>query len=240
MVDSVSDGGDVDHVAIEIANLSSSPTSTNNEKKTKSSFHPDPHIPWTTSLVPSREQRDVEFDQDMLSRAIADTGRWAYGTISVEAWVLDTQTGKLIRPKKAFWFDPVVVRDNIDNEAMLRLVDDGRDDFVRPEPLSPGVGLAGVLWSELSNGNLLDGRSRIVWREVEPISNDPDQPYNLRLQLAVKAGIGRVAGVKYQFRGTRGLVLYMARCEYIYCCDYHHISYVCCSDILFVYLHSYD
>ena len=68
MVDSnVSDGGDVDHVAIEIANISSSPTSTNNEKKTKSSFHPDPHIPWTTSLVPSREQRDVEFDQDALS-----------------------------------------------------------------------------------------------------------------------------------------------------------------------------
>ena len=48
--------------------------------------------------------------------------------------MLDTPTGKLIRPKKAFWFDPVVVRDNIDNEAMLRLADDGRDDFIRPEP----------------------------------------------------------------------------------------------------------
>ena len=39
--------------------------------------------------------------------------------------------------------------------------------------------------------------------------------------------------MKYQFRGTRGLVLYMARCEYIYCCDYHHISYVCCYILIY-------
>ena len=37
--------------------------------------------------------------------------------------------------------------------------------------------------------------------------------YNLRLQLAAKAGIGLAAGVRYQFRGAQGLVVYMARGE---------------------------
>eukprot|EP00584_Thalassiosira_punctigera_P010808 CAMPEP_0172546076 /NCGR_PEP_ID=MMETSP1067-20121228/15897_1 /TAXON_ID=265564 ORGANISM="Thalassiosira punctigera, Strain Tpunct2005C2" /NCGR_SAMPLE_ID=MMETSP1067 /ASSEMBLY_ACC=CAM_ASM_000444 /LENGTH=514 /DNA_ID=CAMNT_0013332947 /DNA_START=78 /DNA_END=1625 /DNA_ORIENTATION=+ len=184
----------------------------------------------------AREKRDDDFDRDMLYRAIADTGRWAYGTVSVEAWVFSEQTGKLIRPERAFWFDPVVVHDGADNEALMRLVDHEREDFVRPDPLAPGIGLAGALWSELSHRNAfpamnmqrhLSGRGagvaqdgmnnvislsrNVVWREVEPISNDPDQPYNLRLQLAVEAGIGLAAGVQFQFRGTKGLVIYMAR-----------------------------
>lgn len=40
----------------------------------------------------------------MLHRAIADTGKWAYGTISVEAWVLNEETGKLVRPHRAVSF----------------------------------------------------------------------------------------------------------------------------------------
>ena len=84
--------------------------------------------------------------------------------------------------------------------------------------------MAGTLWSELSRNNLLDRgtsrrgiknlntKNRIAWRRLEQISRDPDQPYNLRLQLAVKARIGLAAGVKFQFpNGTQGLVVYMAR-----------------------------
>lgn len=158
-----------------------------------------PDVAWTNSTALSREQRDEEFDQDMLRRAIADTGRWAYGTISVEAWVLDEQTGKLSRPKRAFWFDPVVVEEGKDNEAIMRLVDETREDFVRPDDLAPGIGLAGALWAELSqsggmgqmgmpprnnittsgrgtmlfgNGLLADAlgpKHHVAWREVEPI-----------------------------------------------------------------------
>ncbi|KAL9182580.1 hypothetical protein ACHAXT_013232 [Thalassiosira profunda] len=192
-------------------------------------------LPWTTSTAMSREERDEEFDRDMLHRAIADTGRWAYGTISVEAWVLDQNTGKLIRPKRAFWFDPVAVRGQQDNEALMRLVDPSREGFVSPDPLAPGVGLAGALWSELSDrtlfpahgrrghrrhnrtlsfGNVVadaTGERHVAWREVEPISLDPDQPFNLRLKMAVQAGIGLAAGVKFDFRGQQGLVVYMAR-----------------------------
>ena len=48
-----------------MSNLSSSkPTSTQDNDH---QFQPNPHIPWTTSLVPTREQRDDEFDQDMVS-----------------------------------------------------------------------------------------------------------------------------------------------------------------------------
>ena len=200
-----------DHVAIEITDLQ------HDNKRI-------PQTPFTSSTVPSREQRDEEFDQEMLHRAIADTGRWAYGTISVEAWVLDDTSGKLFRPPKAYWVDPVYILDNEQNEELLRLTDQSRPDFVRPDPLSPGIGLAGTLWSELSRNNLLDRgtsrrgiknlniKNRIAWRRLEEIRNDPDQPYNLRLQLAAKAGIGLAAGVKFQFsNGTQGLVVYMAR-----------------------------
>mmetsp|Transcript_37540 Transcript_37540/g.79160 ORF Transcript_37540/g.79160 Transcript_37540/m.79160 type:complete len:512 (-) Transcript_37540:1674-3209(-) len=202
------------HVVIEMAELKPSDKKDNQKR---------PEVPWTSSTAQTRKQRDEEFDIDMLHRAIADTGRWAYGTISVEAWVLDEETGKLVRPRRAFWFDPVAVQEGAGNEAMMRLVDYTREDFVRPDPLAPGVGLAGALWSELhqdnrgsfmptmKNINVGLNAKHVAWREVEPISNDPDQPYNLRLKLAVEAGIGLAAGVRFQFQGTEGLVLYMAR-----------------------------
>mmetsp|Transcript_2103 Transcript_2103/g.4604 ORF Transcript_2103/g.4604 Transcript_2103/m.4604 type:complete len:113 (-) Transcript_2103:968-1306(-) len=70
---------------------------------------------------------------------------------------------------------------------------------------------------ELSTLSLLDSvlphskPQRVVWREVVPLTEDPDQPFNLRLKLAAQAGIGLAAGVRFHFRGTQGLVLYMAR-----------------------------
>mmetsp|Transcript_26138 Transcript_26138/g.62763 ORF Transcript_26138/g.62763 Transcript_26138/m.62763 type:complete len:168 (+) Transcript_26138:366-869(+) len=159
--------------------------------------------------------------------------------ISVEAWILSDR-GVLMRPRSAFWFDPIIVREHADSEALMRLVDESRDDFVNPDPLAPGVGLAGAIWSELDKNTafmnpigrqsalgrqsaranrqsrrLTGGAANlfekhVVWREVEPIANDPDQPYNLRLKVAVEAGIGLAAGVKFDFHGTAGLVLYMA------------------------------
>ncbi len=122
-----------------------------------------------------------------------------------------------------FWFDPVIVNAphaGIDHHALLRLVDENRADFCAPEDLAPGIGLAGALFKELSTLTLLDSvlphstkLEQVVWREVVPITEDPDQPFNLRLKLAAQAGIGLAAGVRFHFRGTQGLVVYMARGE---------------------------
>mmetsp|Transcript_2105 Transcript_2105/g.4612 ORF Transcript_2105/g.4612 Transcript_2105/m.4612 type:complete len:511 (-) Transcript_2105:97-1629(-) len=214
-----------EHVVIEMTDI----IGDHNNKRSSSGNHNteptqrknNPHfVAFTNSAAKSREERDVEFDEDMLRRAIADTGKWAYGTISVEAWVLNEQTGKLVRPHHAFWFDPVIINAphaGIDYHALLRLVDENREDFCAPEDLAPGIGLAGALFMELSTLSLLDSvlphskPQRVVWREVVPLTEDPDQPFNLRLKLAAQAGIGLAAGVRFHFRGTQGLVLYMAR-----------------------------
>ena len=93
------------HVVIDIdeqiKSSSSSADHNNPTTPTREQNNPNDHLAFTNSKEKSREERDVEFDEDMLHRAIADTGKWAYGTISVEAWVLNEQTGKLVRPHRA-------------------------------------------------------------------------------------------------------------------------------------------
>lgn len=96
------------HVVIEMTDIIG--TDHDNTSSLASSVHSaepiqtknkTPFVAFANSAAQSREERDVEFDEDMLRRAIADTGKWAYGTISVEAWVLNEQTGKLVRPHRA-------------------------------------------------------------------------------------------------------------------------------------------
>ena len=92
------------HVVIDIDEHNKSSSSRddhNNPTPTQEQNNPNNHVAFTNIKAKSREERDVEFDEDMLHRAIADTGKWAYGTISVEAWVLNEQTGKLVRPHRA-------------------------------------------------------------------------------------------------------------------------------------------
>jgi hypothetical protein len=52
----------------------------------------------------------------------------------------------------------------------------------------------------------------MAYSEVKSIANDPDQPWNPRLQLLASIGLGWVAGVPfYKSGGVEGLILYMAR-----------------------------
>jgi len=198
-----------DHVVIEMPPLASA---GEEDRGVLPPTTPAADIPWTTTEAPSRMERDEKFDMEMLQRTIGDTGRWAFGTIAVEAWVLNESTGKLVRPPMGLWVDPVLSRGSEANEAVLRLVDTERPDHVGPDPLAPGIGLPGVLWSDLArNASGARNMQNVVWRDLESIRVDPDQPYNLRLKLSLEAGIGLVAGVPYHFRNTRGLVLYMAR-----------------------------
>mmetsp|Transcript_10513 Transcript_10513/g.18456 ORF Transcript_10513/g.18456 Transcript_10513/m.18456 type:complete len:302 (-) Transcript_10513:1235-2140(-) len=48
----------------------------------------------------------------------------------------------------------------------------------------------------------------ILWRNVVELANDPDQPYDERLQAFAKAGFELAAGVPFDSKGYRGIVIY--------------------------------
>lgn len=52
---------------------------------------------------------------------------------------------------------------------------------------------------------------RVVWREVKAIANDPDQPWNPRMQILATLGLGWVAAVDFEKLGHSGILVYMAR-----------------------------
>eukprot|EP01082_Thalassiosira_pseudonana_P000530 g1004.t1 g1004 contig10:1164842-1166801(+) len=50
----------------------------------------------------------------------------------------------------------------------------------------------------------------VNWREVDVLANDPDQPYDNRLQNFAKAGFKLATGIPFDCNGYRGLVLFLA------------------------------
>ncbi len=104
------------------------------------------------------------------------------------------------------------------------------------ESVGPGCGLPGALWSEIglyaSSGinaigthhhhSALDRSSstranfglgtngvshEVHWREVDELANDPDQPYDERLQHLARAGFTRAAGIPFQVKNYRGMII---------------------------------
>jgi len=56
---------------------------------------------------PTLSEKDADnFDRDVLHRGVRDAGRWAYGTILVEAGVWNDRGTHMIRPP-GWWLDPV-------------------------------------------------------------------------------------------------------------------------------------
>lgn len=180
------------------------------------------------------------YDKDFLHRTVEDAGRWAFGVILVELWVLNKEACHLYRPECGWWIDTYADKDNL----FSVLTDPSLPDYIHAEPLAPGIGLPGYLWSQSKSVNpgdrevgrlsVLPGRrsetiaerspdevkktgvqrvrsNEVSWCEVKPLAADPDQPYNKRLQYMAKAGLGLAAGVPFNIAGTRGIVVYMAR-----------------------------
>lgn len=50
----------------------------------------------------------------------------------------------------------------------------------------------------------------VLWREVDTLAEDPDQPYDERLQSFAKAGFKLAAGIPFDIRGFRGIVVFHA------------------------------
>jgi hypothetical protein len=186
----------------------------------------------------ARDQASVDYDNSVLRRAVEDAGRWAYGTVLVELWALNEDRTFLFCPPAGWWIDPVFQTskcscrrhdgDNTTSSSSIRktttttasrsccqicsLTDASRSDHVPPAPVSSGVGLPGVLWAETANRRhqtMTD--NKVVWREIKAIANDPDQPWNPRLQTLASLGLGWAAAVGFDLHGHSGIVLYMAR-----------------------------
>jgi len=190
------------------------------------------------------------YDTRLLHRVVADAGRWAYGTVLVEVWALSDDRTHLFRPEAGWWVDPVFhneVQGHVtggvatDHPCQIcRLTDGSRQDYIAPQTVFPGQGLAGVLWSEASSkwtrtwretlvskilGHsdapavtprelYMDVRRRhhkVVWRNVRQLEEDSDQPWNPRLKLFLQLGLGWAAAVPFNVHDHEGVVIYMAR-----------------------------
>jgi hypothetical protein len=191
------------------------------------------------------------YDNNLLHQAVADGGRWAYGVIAAEVWVLNDELTQLCRPESGWWIDPVFHSDCGNNCKVCQLTNPDCEGYLKPEPLFPGEGLPGVLWSDSRRVNRVNASGRdpkstvigslligslltkskparknnpakgpidttasvdtIAWREIKAIADDPDQPWNPRLQLYGEIGLGWAAAVPFNCHGQKGIVIYMAR-----------------------------
>jgi hypothetical protein len=180
-----------------------------------------------------------QYENDFLHRVVEDAGRWAFGTVLVELWVLNENRTHLERPDNGWWLDPIYHACG-EGCKLCRLVDASREDYVAPAPLAPGVGLTGALWAEAQQGkpakrrvsqsmrsaqSMRSGRNTdlfaggdepssintIKWREVNALAEDPDQPWSPRLKFLADCGLGWAAGVPFDTGRQTGIVVYMAR-----------------------------
>jgi len=150
------------------------------------------------------------FDEDLLHCAIKDAGRWAYGIVMVEIWVLKEDKTALFRPDGGWWIDPVWHECTDD---VRRATDPSFPGYVPPPSLAPGVGLAGALWSETlsTTGRVADKQQYVIWRDLYSLQRDPDQPYDSRLKRFGECGLGFAGGVYFKNSGQQGLVVFLAR-----------------------------
>lgn len=153
------------------------------------------HHPLTSSLR-------MKEDQEILSRIAADAGLNTFGCVFLEVWMLNEDGTKLTRPPGGAWMDSALRWSLLSDELMSEA------DELQVEALdiAPGVGLAGTLFAETSNG-------KVHWGRVKSMMNDPfvqNDPSD-RMKKLCSMGIGSVGSVSFSFGMNRGIVLFYAR-----------------------------
>jgi len=139
--------------------------------------------------------------------AIHNAGTNAFGINAIDVWLLDEDDGSFHHAQGGWWRHYAYKGANANEQrALARIEDVTRNDFVPPLPQIPGAGLAGYFWGLLGTNN-----HHCVWRDVKAITSDPDQPPYLRMQMLEQAGFGKAAGVPFDIRGHRGIVIYLTR-----------------------------
>ena len=98
----------------------------------------------------------INANQDLLHRTVQEACQFSYGTRMVEVWVWDSVLSKLFRPDGGWWIDPYWHSECHATDGsctFCQFVDKSRNDYIAPPTLSPGVGIPGVLWSDLGHKN---------------------------------------------------------------------------------------
>lgn len=90
---------------------------------------------------------------DKLCKAFSDTGNFSCGIAAIEAWVINDKKTRLIRPQGAWWCDPNYhppphLDEDKCRRSLKKLEDPKDEEYLKPEPLQPGLGLPGLLWAE--------------------------------------------------------------------------------------------
>ena len=93
------------------------------------------------------------FDAAFFHQCVQDSGRWAYGVVMVEVWVMNEDKTHLFRPVGGLWVDPLA-HDYGSNDKFARILDPNHEGFFKALPFSPGIGLPGILWAEGREGNV--------------------------------------------------------------------------------------
>jgi hypothetical protein len=97
-------------------------------------------------------QQQVNIDADRLHRAVKDAAKYAYAIHAVEVWILNEETGQLVRPgvrpalRSAGWFSYNMTP----SDALRRLEDPTHPLYDDPQPCPPGCDLAGILYATTS------------------------------------------------------------------------------------------
>ena len=64
--------------------------------------------------------------------------------------------------------------------------------------------------AHLNHENEQASSSRVLWRDINTLAEDPDQPYDERLQLFARAGFSLAAGMSFDIQGFKGIVVFFA------------------------------
>mmetsp|Transcript_25429 Transcript_25429/g.39931 ORF Transcript_25429/g.39931 Transcript_25429/m.39931 type:complete len:564 (-) Transcript_25429:73-1764(-) len=197
---------------------------------------PSPSAPVPTAQTTAVKPIEPVPDVDILTQTVAISMKSLYGIYGIELWHFNEQTGKLenialssdieggtlggLLLKRITQDADEINRKywNVDEaqESFSKLTDKSNKGYLPPESVGPGYGLPGALWSEIglyaSSGinSTYGAPHEVHWREVDELANDPDQPYDDRLQHLAKAGFTRAAGIPFEVKNYRGMIIYFA------------------------------
>lgn len=137
----------------------------------------------------------------VLSECLSGAGQNAFGITAIEVWTLEKN--ELIRCREGYWRDPVFP----ETPTLERLENPDHPEYVPPARLVPGLGVAGTLWVDVYGDTKL-----AKWFDLCQLSQDEDQPYNLRLNLLAEA-FGLATGMYFYNvnSNTRGIIVFYAR-----------------------------